>query len=80
MNTTSFTPDELMTSIYTTAAHAIVARQRKLAARARVRWTPALQTEIHDAATSRDMFIMGSRYETAERRAWRASLIADAEL
>jgi hypothetical protein len=72
--------DQLIIDIYTTAAHAIVARQRKLAARARVRWTPAIANEIRDAATSREMFIMGSALDTADRREWRAALIASAEL
>jgi len=72
--------DQLIIDIYTTAARAIVDRQRKLAARSRVRWTPALAIEIDDARRSRDAFISGSRLDTADRRAWRASLIAAAEL
>jgi hypothetical protein len=71
--------DELIVAIYTTAARAIVARERKLAARARVRWTPTLATELDNARRSREGFILGSRLDTADRREWRAALIADAQ-
>lgn len=79
-NTFTAPDDQLMIRIYTTAARAIVAREHRLQLRARVRWTPAIANELRDAATSRAAFLRGFPSDTDNRRAWRASLIDDAEL
>lgn len=78
-NTFTAPNDQLMIDIYTTAADSIVAHLQRLNRRARVRWTPALANDIAAAEHSRDAFIAGMPSDDANRVAWRASLIADAE-
>lgn len=72
--------DDLILTILTNAANAIVARERMLATRARVCWTPALAAELADARYSRESFITGMPSDSADRRNLRAALIAAAEL
>jgi hypothetical protein len=78
MNLLTETTDDLMLDILTTAAHAIVRRERVTAARVRVRYSPAAAIDHANAISSRESFILGMPSDDDARRALRATLIADA--